>query len=473
MGLDIFLIFEDGKIKFQLNLPNTFLNINEDEYFKIENESIYECNFDEINFDILNKNLKAVTKKINEIFYLGILGQDAISFNDELIIPFIEDGNKDAYKFIKNSKNLKIKLGVEDYRELIDNLGNTDYPNLKISFKNSYEPIPYKDFYLMFKKLNEVNIFIKHFNLSPLETLILVYDIVKANEYKKEEKDENYGVSRNLNEIINSGKIVCVGFSNLMNFFLNNLGIECKNTVHSYSNKETKHERNFVCLKDDKYNINKILFLDSTWDSKKDDKYIDNYKFFLKPLSFFKHINNNEKLDNYFMFEILYSQTPKQIFEFIKEKMKTDKLRIAVQLNEIFNKANIAKPENLLISESLTDEEIQDIVSKLIPIYFKGISKGDFKNALYKVRRIEYLNKIIPFEPNEKYIDSICDKLYLLTAEERLLQTIFGENKVTLKPALNDVNATNVKEDLLRIRLIKALKEKLNDFPDNDYIKKM
>lgn len=471
MGLDIFLIFEDNKIKFKVNLPIQFIDVNEEEYYSIEQESVYECDINNINLDILNNNLKELNKRINQVFYLGILGDEAISYNNKFIIPDL--GNKDVYRFIKNNKNLNIEINVEDYNELINNLGNTDYPNLKISFKNSYEPIPYKDFYLMFKKLDEVTLFVKHYNLSPLEITMLVYDIVKANEYKKEEKNEEYGISRNLNEIINSGKIVCVGFSNLMSFFLNNFGIECKNIIVGYNDKKTKHERNFVYLKDDKYNINKLLFLDATWDSKKDDKYIDKYNFFLKPLCFFKQINSQENLENNFGFEMLYSQNLQEIFNYIKENVSSDRIRIGLYLNSILNKTNINLSKNLLCSEELNDEDINDIIKKLIPICFKSISKENFKNALYKVRRIEYLNKIITFEPNEEYIDSVCDKNFRPTAEEKLMQAIFGENKVSLENALSDVNATSIEQDLLRIRLIRAFKEKLNDFPNNDYIKKM
>ena len=38
---------------------------------------------------------------------------------------------------------------------------------------------------------------------------------------------------------------------------------------------------------------------------------------------------------------------------------------------------------------------------------------------------------------------------------------------------LKEIKAKSVEEDLLRIRMIKAFKTKLDDFPENDYIKKM
>ena len=46
----------------------------------------------------------------------------------------------------------------------------------------------------MYEKLNEIISFINYYNLSNLEKVLLIYDIVKANEYKKENKDDDYGI---------------------------------------------------------------------------------------------------------------------------------------------------------------------------------------------------------------------------------------------------------------------------------------
>ena len=75
--------------------------------------------------------------------------------------------------------------------------------------------------------------------------------------------------------------------------------------------------------------------------------------------------------------------------------------------------------------------------------------------------------------PTEEYIDSVCDKLYPQCKEDKILMAIGLYEEPTLDKSLNQANANSVDQDLLRIRLLKVLKEKLNDFPENDYIKKM
>ena len=40
----------------------------------------------------------------------------------------------------------------------------------------------------MYNKLNEIIEFVKHYNLSPLERVMLVYDIVKSNKYRQEKR---------------------------------------------------------------------------------------------------------------------------------------------------------------------------------------------------------------------------------------------------------------------------------------------
>lgn len=476
MKITFFITFEDNKIKFKANLPMELHELNEDKFFELDEFSIYECSYFNVNLEILNKNICDFIKEINSSFFNKNYDNNEITYNNYFILDTFNNQNQNIiYNFLKYNKNLNIELPVENYKELIDNLKDEDFPNLKISFKNSYESVSYKEFYSMFSKLNEIITFVKYYNLSPLETIMLIYDIVKANEYKKENENESYGLSRNLNEIVNNDKIVCVGFSNLLDFLLNNLGFDCGTVTLKYEGSKIGHERNYVYLHDDKYNIHSLLFLDATGDSKKIDNYIDNYYFFLKPLFFFKLLRPTEQLRNHTRFDILYNKNKKELFEYIEKKLGENPFKIQIVLNELLKKFD----SNISLSQILPgikpiNEEIEILVDKIIRTHYKTISKEDFKNALYKVRRIEYLNKIITFEPNEEYIDSICDRYFKSSVEDRLLELIFGKaENPSLNKDLKEIKAKSVEEDLLRIRMIKAFKTKLDDFPENDYIKKM
>lgn len=469
METRILIEAKDNKIIFKLILPFDLIDKNSESYVTLDETIIYECSNLEMDFNEFFKNINNINQKIKIAFPNEKNILDSNNLNFFINADLINDQNL-IYSFIKKYKNFNITLNVDDHKNLIETLKADEYPNLKIFFNNSDKNIPYKEFYLMFSKLNEIVEFINHYNLSPLEKVLLVYDIVKANEYKAENKEEDYSVSRDLNQIINNDKIVCVGFSNLMDFLLTNLGMECNKINLTYKDKNSGHQRNYIHLKDKKYNINGIFFLDATWDSKTNENYIDNYRCFLKPINFFKRINSNEIIDKPTYFS-LFNKDIDEILNEIKNKKNFDFVKLSVTLSTLLKKIN--EKENFVMLFGDDFDKIEKIINRVFKYYNKRIDEESFKNALYKVRRIEYINNIIKKEPNEEYIDSVCEKNYRRNAEYRLLQAIFGYDEPTLDTDLEEIKAESIDQDLLRMRLLKALKTKLNDFPENDYIKKM
>lgn len=468
MDFNVFIEFRDNKMQFILNLPLHLMDKNEDAYIDNDGRIIFET--DNINFDlnIIKNKIKSIINNLKIEF-----GDFNLGIDEETITYIMNDslynGNELPYNFIKKFKNINIAFNVEKYKALIDNLKDEDYTNLKILFDNSDENISYKEFYQMYSKLNQIIEFIKYYNLSPLEQVLLVYDIVKANEYNKESENEDYSISRDLNQIVNNNKIVCVGFSNLMDFLLTNIGFDTNLITLNYTNSNIGHRRNAIHLKDNKYNIDGIYFLDATWDSKRNKNYIDNYNFFLKSARFFCFANKNEHILSPNIFKLL-EMNEEEIFD--KFKTSKEKIKISFNISTLIYKFS-KKRDYLLDLNTKSDEEIREIIHHMYSKYNQRISKKTFKNALYKVRKIEYLNKLINFIPDEQYIDSVCDKLYPNLKENKILKVLGIYEEPTLDKSLNDSNANSVEQDLLRIRLLKAFKEKLNDFPDNDYIKKM
>lgn len=460
MNINIFANFEDDKIIFTLSLPINFLNINEENYRKLDNKVIYVCENKKLNYEEFNKNIEALKSIIKNDFHIN----DEINIKNNIIY---NKDNTPAYKFIKQNKHLEIIFTVTDFKEIIDAFKDEDYSNLKISFKNSDDIISYKEFYNMYKKLNEIVEFINHYNLSPLEKVLFVYDIVKANEYKMENKDENYGISRNLNKIINNDKIVCVGYANLIDFLLKNLGIKSNIIILGYNDKDVQHERNYIYLKDNKYNIDGMFFLDATWDSKKNDNYIDNYVCFLKPLNFFKRIRPTEYVVYPSKFKLL-EKSKKELTSYVSELEGIERIKFSVSLSQLIKEYN---PNIGLILN--TNNKITNMTDQMLEKYCKKISDIAFKNALYRVRKIEYINGILKQEITEEYIDRICDKYFSDSTEIKLLKALNIYDKPTLNKDLKQSNAKTIEEDILRMRLLRAIKEKIDDKPENDYIKKM
>lgn len=468
MNIDFFADFEDNKIVFTLYLPIHFIDKNENKYRELDNKIIYESNNINIDLDAFFKQVETLAHTINNSFYNGKL----MNYKPDIKIHILDaENNKTAFDFIKANKNLQIVLDVNDFKKTINNLKNDEYPNLKINFKNSDDNISYKEFHAMYNKLNEIVEFINHYNLSPLEKVLLVYDIVKANEYKMEDKGENYGVSRNLNEIINNDKIVCVGFANLIDFLLKNLDIKSNTIILGYKTSERQHKRNYIYLKDDKYNIDGVFFLDSTWDSKKDDKYLDNYVFFLKPLNFFKLFRNDEYVVSPTKFKFL-EKTKDELVSYINKLNEFSKLELSLILSQLIREYN-PNVDIMMNLNNKSSNEILEIAIQIQKKYNKRISEEAFKNALYRVRKIEYINGILKNELSEKHINEVCNKYYENTSEVKLLKALNLYEKPTLNKDLNISKASSTEEDLLRMKLLKLIKEKINDMPENDYIKKM
>ena len=68
---------------------------------------------------------------------------------------------------------------------------------------------------------------IKKLHLSPLETVLYVYDLVRERKYQEEGANECHTKSRDLTSVLLGDKIVCAGFVNLFNTILEKLDIKC------------------------------------------------------------------------------------------------------------------------------------------------------------------------------------------------------------------------------------------------------
>lgn len=459
------VFFENNRIRFNYNMDLLQVQKNREMFFdeleKIKNYSILENKV--IDFDLIIKDFNKFKEKFSNIFLVDKNTDSSINF---IIYDDSLNEMDKIIKFIKKYKNLNITLHLNHYSNFVEAINEEDLPNLQIKFENSEKPISYKEFYNMHKKLNEIIEFVKHYDLSPLEQVILIYDIVKANVYKKEEINESYTKSRNLNEIIYNDKIVCVGYANLINYLLTNLGF--KNKCIITRNKETKigHQKNYLYLEDNKYDIKGVFFLDVTADSKKIEDYIDNYKYFLRPFDYFDSkksvivspkelrllsksnddiTNNISDYDNNYLTNLL------RLVSFVD--IKYSLIFLMTQLNSDKNKIN---------------ELIEEVKDK----YNINIGQENFKTALYKVRRIEYVNNITTKEVTEEYIDEVYEKNYVMTDSfVHLLKAIglFEEININLDLA----NIKDIELDKLRLRLLKDLKLYVNNLPDNDFIKKM
>lgn len=465
MELDIFIEFdENDNATLTLNLPFEFMDIDEELYSELSYYPFYIENGLKLNKEKITNALNEIINIINDNFINKNNIHENINISYRMADDFV---NKDTIiEFLKQNKNFDITLNVSKYDYLVNSLNEDDCPNLKIFFKNNYDAIDFEKFHKMYKFLYEIISFVKYYNLSPLEQVMLVYDIIKSKEYTKEGEEEDIRLSRSLSEIINSGKIVCDGYSNLLNFILDELEIPNKKIYLSYTNKKSRHARNFIYLKDEKYNIESFFITDVTFDSKnEEDNYLNNYFFFLKPLYFFN--KKEEIIDSPKLLKFL-KMSDEDLEQSLTSMKSHDVFLTLLQFKSFLKEYNIDS-----FDYEQQDIELEDVIKFTKKLFNKPISENAFKNALYKVRKIEYINNIIKHDITEEEIDQICSKFYKETPEIRLLRALHFYETPSLDKSIEEANSSSIEQDLLRMKLLRTLKAELQDFPQNEFIKKM
>ena len=226
--------------------------------------------------------------------------------------------SKDIYDYFK-SKNMDVEnILIETYKfgklKEIQCL-NYDYSILEelskdvdIRFATSMiETVSCQNFTSLCESMKWFRQIITDYDLSPVEKLTVGYDILKTLEYKE---SENKLDSRRPDRIIQTGNIVCSGYTNMLkeifkeldpNIQIEGLSLTC------YEEDGTtvlgKHSRTYALIDDAKYNIHGMFALDPTWDSYKSngreklgDDYtaLDLYDHFLIPFAEYGEVFQHE-----------------------------------------------------------------------------------------------------------------------------------------------------------------------------------
>lgn len=241
--------------------------------------------------------------------------------------------------------------------------------------KSSQGSCSLEEYIVMDEILSSYQKSIQAHNYSPLEQLIYAYDIVKNVKYQEASSGEDLSDTRKLHKVVLGGKIVCVGYSRLLNGLLAKLNIPATEyglAIYRDENQEAAHQRSVVYLNDEKYGIDGVFVCDPTWDAKSTldlgyDTPIDRYNHFLMSLD-----------------QMLYSKVAENlngisILSINSEIAQTDSsydaccarlLQINQSLN-LFNTNNIVDKESSIL-QSLSDQEKEALEKKSIYEYVKS-----------------------------------------------------------------------------------------------------
>ena len=265
----------------------------------------------------------------------------------DLIVIRDKDNIKEIIDIVKNnnteSKNVLIYLDNKTYEDMNLLLTELEGYQIRICYTTGYNRDEKDDvlctvdeFIGMRAAIDYYKSIIESENLSPVETIMYVYDIVKSFPY--DETKEDYNLSRNTALVLNNNAMVCLGFCKLMKQILKELGLNARLL------SVTKHERIIMKIDDETYGIKGLFVFDPTWDSVKNvSKYMDKdgkvsyisnpdesklkdgetkigeldglclYHYFMIPASSYKKVFPNEKIVKYETKENIFEEKPNVI----------------------------------------------------------------------------------------------------------------------------------------------------------------
>lgn len=329
-----------------------------------------------------------------------------------LVVDLRDKDNNYVYEnIIRIDKILKENGAKKVSYKINQSVNEHDSHNEDISYE-------LEDVLYLFDYINNIKDQIETYNLSNLEKIMYIYNLVKKKIYKEEKEDEAYLESRDIVKVLKGDKIVCQGFSQLFTVLLDSINIESNLAFISNRSNDSGHVRVYASVKDEKYNLNHIFFFDPTWDSKENENdFSDKYQHFAKPKSHFTKI---DKKFNYKDEYLLSFDSKDTIFSFTHEYRIDEIERIMQYVFSLINK------EDYFIDREVPNE---------------------YKNTLTQVLSD---NSMI------RYIDEDLDFLKFLYQEccemlnRQLPDDVFIECLVNIKK-LENHNQENIKDEILEI----------------------
>lgn len=353
--------------------------------------------------------------------------------------------------------------------------------NLYFNIEGNELPVNAKEAKDTAEKIKCYAEYINNFGLSPLEKVLLAYDMVRSRIYKEEKSNEKLNVSRDLTNVLFGENIVCAGFTAILNSILKMIGIPCKKVYLYHKDDEDRgHVRTAIYLQDKKYKINGIYFLDSTWDSRRsldDQEFTYRYKNFLTTID---KMYEQEKGE--YIYEDISLETDKKIrqSDYPFSLCENEKVRKYINfISEfVYGKGIISLlyysplyPEHM--KESYNKDEINKKINKCINLMHKPISAEVFVNALFNVRKLEYYIDAdsFPLSLRDLYIAFVASnkefKKSYLTEEQLLLLSLFGKTGKKTNDKVSDFknycNMQEIPKKIEQVKLTKCLRTYLHN----------
>ena len=353
--------------KFYFYLNNANADMVEDLIIKTIRKAMYSENKNGFNIDDYT-NDEIVDAILSDCSYKFVF---CLTKNDALSDDVYEKINKIIFEMQKfGCKNENIIFSVLDNTHEFDNDEWVKILKLNKFLQEQEIKFGFEDHGKTFSLLqvkranNKIKKMAEKINsneFSPLEKILTAYFMVTKRKYNEEKKNESLADSRSVYSVLNTNKIVCVGYSELMQAILDltkdeNIKVY-QNGVQIIQNKigaffgfdnlyASGHRNLVIYVKDKKYNLDGYYYVDPTWDCSKYNNILEyNLNNFMIPL------NDIEKYRRHIRADYMFLHLP-QFMKWgltAKNKPKTNKEReieYATLLNDIDNAKYAERDDN-------------------------------------------------------------------------------------------------------------------------------
>ena len=361
-------------------------------------------------------------------------------------------------------------ISLYEYKLIFDNydINRINNKRVKINYQDQNSPITPSELKKLANKVYYIVDDLKKSNLSPIEKVMYVYDILKKKEYGRTDdiRDE-----RDVDRVIFSDKMVCAGYSNLFNAILNSLDIKSVPIVSDI----IRHQRSMVRITDSKYNIDGVYVFDPTWDRIREYG-DDNYNYFALPFN----VSSRTFPTNY---DGIFALSFDEIINRVKNDMSFDVINNLSFLCNIIDN-NLSNEFNLSLA-SIDDEIRSELyiyyLSFVASYKVEEIDFVTFSKILYNVRRFEYYNDKCPSIDIDEIKDIILERYFnikhrqlknireisrekafleLMKYNSELYEKIDDNFDDYIIPSIK--GSDSVERDIENIKLVKLLRKKIN-----------
>ena len=357
----------------------------------------------------------------------------------------------------------------EDLNRITSALKN--YTNVLLTVDGNQEEITLQQYKNTVEEMEKFLSKIKKYELSPLEQMMYAYDLVRDRVYTEENQEESYSASRDLTATLLGDKIVCVGYANIFEKILQNLGIQTTMCT-MVSKNQTGHRRNAVYVKDTKYHVEGVFFCDPTWDSRKDkndNSYLDSYKFFCKNIEEMR-IHESSKYTN-----VTFSEYDKDFTKKFKNIVKENGIEsVSRESTRTINAISNLIDQKQLIEPTFLYKDVLpfdfDVLSESLDRYEKlffnsHLSTETLLKIMMQVRKIEYYENPEKYPLTVESFENVVRNNILFYCNQRMLTLLFSEDCVEINENMLQDDFEKLKsqidleKNIERVKLTKVLNE--------------